>query len=171
MLRHKSQLQLLPLLLRCKRRNPRSKSSQQFNHRCQSHNKRRRLTLNKTRLSIFQSQWPQFSFIPNQREGITSFFTVLFRTLDFTCTFIFTFFSFYFLFLSDFTLCTLVLFYLYIFTFYIFTLPILLLLSQKQTTLKKGRDITADILDPVLQPDPTLITRAFWCQNTRIHFT
>ncbi len=31
--------------------------------------------------------------------------------------------------------------------------------------------ITADILDPVLQPDPTLITRAFWRQNTRIHFT
>ena len=31
--------------------------------------------------------------------------------------------------------------------------------------------IISDILDPVLQPDPTLMNRAFWRQNTRIHFT
>ena len=31
--------------------------------------------------------------------------------------------------------------------------------------------IIPDILDPVLQPDPTLMNRAFWRQNTRIHFT
>jgi hypothetical protein len=51
----------------------------------------------------------------------------------------------FFSFVSDFTLSTLVLFYLYIFTFYTFTLPILLLLLQKQTTPKKGRDIISDI--------------------------
>ena len=33
--------------------------------------------------------------------------------------------------------------------------PVLLLLLQTQTTPKKGRDIIPDILDPVLQPDPT----------------
>jgi hypothetical protein len=31
--------------------------------------------------------------------------------------------------------------------------------------------IIPDILDPVPQPDPTLMNRAFWHQNTRIHFT
>jgi hypothetical protein len=31
--------------------------------------------------------------------------------------------------------------------------------------------IIPDILDPVLQPDPTLMNRTFWRQNTRIHFT
>jgi hypothetical protein len=81
-----------------------------------------------------------------------SFFTVLFRTLDFT---FFTYF--YFSFVSDFTLV-----HLYIFTFHTLTLPILLLLSQKQTTSKKGRDITNDIFNKVLN-------RAFWCQNY-IHF-
>jgi hypothetical protein len=48
-------------------------------------------------LSIFQSQQPQCSFIPNQREGIMSFFTVLYRTLDFMCTFIFAFFHLLFI--------------------------------------------------------------------------
>ncbi len=65
---------------------------------------------------------------------------------------------------SYFFTCT---FYISHFTFFS---PVLLLLSQTQTTPKKGRDITADILDPVLQPDPALITRAFWRQNTLIHF-
>jgi hypothetical protein len=46
---------------------------------------------NKIRCSISQNRRPLCSFIPNQREGITSFFTVLFRTHDFTCTFIFAF--------------------------------------------------------------------------------
>jgi hypothetical protein len=31
--------------------------------------------------------------------------------------------------------------------------------------------IIPDILDPVLQPDPNLMNRSFWRQNTRIHFT
>ncbi len=31
--------------------------------------------------------------------------------------------------------------------------------------------IIPDILDPVPQPDPTLMNHAFWRQNTRIHFT
>ena len=90
-------------------------------------------------------------------------------------------FSFYFAlfhFVSDFTLSTLV--HFYILHFYS---PILLLLLQTQTTPKKGRDIIPDILDPVPQPDPTLMNcafwrqnttlmnRAFWRQNTRIHFT
>ena len=98
-------------------------------------------------------------------------------------------FSFYFAlfhFVSDFTLSTLVLFHFFTCTFLHFTFfysPVLPLLLQTQTTPKKGRDITADILDPVLQPDPTLMNRtfwrqnttlmnrAFWRQNTRIHFT
>jgi hypothetical protein len=84
-------------------------------------------------------------------------FSVLF------CTFAF--------FVSDFILKYTRTFSLVHFTFLHFSLPFLLVLSQTQTTPKKGRDITADILDPVLQPDPTLITRAFWRQNTRIHFT
>jgi len=47
---------------------------------------------------------------------------------------------------SDFTLSTLVLFYLYILHFVnLLTLPILLSLSQKQTTPKKGKDIIPDI--------------------------
>ena len=78
-------------------------------------------------------------------------------------------FSFYFAlfhFVSDFTLSTLV--HFYILHFYS---PVLLLLLQTQTTPKKGRDIIPDILDPVPQPDPTLMNRAFWRQNTRIHFT
>ena len=45
----------------------------------------------KIQLSNFQSQRPLSSFTPNQREGIMNFFTVLFRTLDFTCTFLFHF--------------------------------------------------------------------------------
>jgi hypothetical protein len=99
-----------------------------------------------------------------------SFFTVLFRTLDFTCTLILHFYICTFSFVSDFTLSTLILFHLYILHFTFFS-PILLLLSQTQTTPKKGRDIIPDILDPVLQPDPTLMNRALWRQNTRIHFT
>jgi hypothetical protein len=62
-------------------------------------------------------------------------------------------FSFYFAlfhFVSEFTLSTLV--HFYILHFYS---PVLLLLLQTQTTPKKGRDIIPDILDPVLQPDPT----------------
>ena len=58
--------------------------------------------------------------------------------------------------------------------FHIFTFTLSLLvhvLLQTQTTPKIGRDIIPDILDPVLQPDPTLMNRAFWRQNTRIHFT
>jgi len=39
--------------------------------------------------------------------------------------------------------------------FTVFYSPVLLLLLQTQTTPKKGRDIIPDILDPVLQPDPT----------------
>ena len=142
MLRHKSQLQHPPLQLRCQHLNLRSKSNKLFNHRCLSHNRHRRHILNKIRLSIFQSQQPLSSFTPNQREGIMSFFTVLFRTLDFTCTFIFHFYFAPFHFVSDFTLSTLVLFHLYIFTFYS---PVLPLLLQKQTTPKKGRDIIPDI--------------------------
>ncbi len=46
-----------------------------------------------------------------------SFFTVLFRTLDFTCTFIFIFLFFTYSFVSDFTLSTLILFHLYILHF------------------------------------------------------
>jgi hypothetical protein len=85
------------------------------------------------------------------------------------------FFIFYFAFLHFCVwfhfISTLVLFHLYIFTFYIFLSRFYSYFHKRKTTPKKGRDITADILDPVLQPDPTLITRAFWRQNTRIHFT
>ena len=63
-------------------------------------------------------------------------------------------------FMSEFTLSTLV--HFDILHFYS---PVLLLLLQTQTTPKKGRDIIPDILDPVLQPDPTLMNRAFWRQN------
>jgi hypothetical protein len=45
-----------------------------------------------TQLSNFQNQRPLFSFTSILKEGITSFFTVLFRTLDFTCTFFFILF-------------------------------------------------------------------------------
>ena len=90
-LRHKSQLQLPPMQLRYQHPNLRSNSSHLFNHRCLSNNRRRRRILSKIQLSIFQSQRPLSSFTPNQREGIMSFFTVLFRTLDFTCTFLFHF--------------------------------------------------------------------------------
>ena len=75
-------------------------------------------------------------------------------------------FSFYFAlfhFVSDFTLSTLV--HFYILHFYS---PVLLLLLQTQTTPKKGRDITPDIFDPVPQPDPTLMNRSFWRQNTTL---
>ena len=69
-----------------------------------------------------------------------SFFTVLFRTLDFYMYIPFSFYFALFHFVSDFTLSTLVHFYS----------PVLLLLLQTQTTPKKGRDIIPDILDPVL---------------------
>ena len=114
----------------------------------------------KIKLSNFQSQRPLSSFTPNQREGIMSFFTVLFRTLDFTCTSIFHFYFALFHFV-----------HLYIFTFYIFTLPFYSYFYKRKTTPKKGRDIIPDIFDPIHQPDPTLMNRAFWRQNTRIHFT
>ncbi len=39
----------------------------------------------------FSKLTAQCSFIPKQREGIMSFFPVLFRTLDFICKFIFAF--------------------------------------------------------------------------------
>ncbi len=163
MLRLPAQLPLPPLLLRCWHNHHKSTFSQLLSLRCHSLNRICWLILSKTLLLMFQSRRPQCSFILNQREGIRSFFTALFRTLDFTYTFIFTFFPlFLFSFVSDFTLSTCVLFYLYIFTFYTFTLPILLLLSQKQTTPKKGRDIISDILNKVLN-------RAFWRQNY-IHF-
>jgi len=56
--------------------------------------------------------------------------------------------------------------HLYSFTFFTFTLSLLVHEHlQTQTTPKKGRDIISDILDPVLQPDPTLMNRAFWRQN------
>jgi hypothetical protein len=77
--------------------NLRSNSSHLFNHRCLSNNRRRRRILSKIQLSVFQSQRPLSSFTPNQREGIMSFFTVLFRTLDFTCTFIFHFILHFFI--------------------------------------------------------------------------
>ena len=76
-------------------------------------------------------------------------------------------FSFYFAlfhFVSDFTLSTLVLF-----TFS--TLPFYSYFYKRKTTPKKGRDIIPDIFDPIPQPDPTVMNRAFWRQNTRIHFT
>jgi hypothetical protein len=54
---------------------------------------------------------------------------------------------------------------------------------NKLGCLLKTNTIIPDILDPVPQLDPTLMNRAFWCQNTtlmncafwrqntRIHFT
>jgi hypothetical protein len=114
----------------------------------------------KSNFLIFQSRRPLSSFTPNQREGIMSLFTVLFRTLDFTCTFLFHFYFALFHFV-----------HLYIFTFYISTLPFYSYFYKRKTTPKKGRDIIPDIFDPIHQPDPTLMNRAFWRQNTRIHFT
>ena len=71
-------------------------------------------------------------------------------------------FSFYFAlshFVSDFTLSTLVLFTFSTLPFYFY---------KRKTTPKKGRDIIPDIFDPVPQPDPTLMNRAFWRQNTTL---
>ena len=138
MLRHKSQLQLLPMQLRYQHPNLRSNSSHLFNHRCLSNNRRRRHILNKIQLSIFQSQRPLSSFTPNQREGIMSFFTVLFRTLDFYMYIPFSFYFALFHFVSDFTLSTLVLFHLYIFTFYISTLPFYSYFYKRKQPRRKG---------------------------------
>ncbi len=158
MLRLQAQLQLPSSLLHCRQRHHKSIFSKLLSHKCRSLKLIHRLTLNKTQLSIFQSRRPLCSFIPNQREGITSFFTVLFRTLDFTFTFMFYIFLicvwFHIKVHSYYFTCTSLHFTL--------SLPILLSLSQKQTTLKKGRDIIPDIFNKVLN-------RAFWRQNY-IHF-
>jgi len=119
----------------------------------------------KSNFLIFQSRRPLSSFTPNQREGIMSLFTVLFRTLDFTCTFLFHFCTFSFRVWIHFKYtCT----FLH-FTFS--TLPFYSYFYKRKTTPKKGRDIIPDIFDPIHQPDPTLMNRAFWRQNTWIHFT
>jgi hypothetical protein len=124
-----------------------------LNHRCHSLSKIRRLILTKTLLLTFKSRRPQCSFILNQRDGITSFFTVLFRTLDLTFLLTFVFHLCLISFLS-----TLVLFTCTYLHFTYSLSPFLILLSQKQTTPKKGRDITPDIFYIVLN-------RAFWRQN------